>query len=161
MNSVVMLLFVLSQTCCKAGTESHGSASADSRVACRNYLLKGDLMKKKAILITIILVVLGCVPAMAQMVELADSDLELITGQASDIGVPQTFENADASQIRYNFELGALDMDSVIQNLQGTEFELPRTTISIESISTSTPFGAIDVRGINVDMEAGTTVRFF
>ncbi|WP_081435950.1 hypothetical protein [Desulfatibacillum aliphaticivorans] len=118
-------------------------------------------MKKKAILITIILVVLGCVPAMAQMVELADSDLELITGQASDIGVPQTFENADASQIRYNFELGALDMDSVIQNLQGTEFELPRTTISIESISTSTPFGAIDVRGINVDMEAGTTVRFF
>ena len=156
-----MLLFVLSQTCCKTGTESHGSASADSRVACRRYLPKGDIMKKSAVLITIVFVVLGCVPAMAQMVELADSDLELITGQASDIGVPQTFETTDASQIRYNFELGALDMESAIQNLQGAELKLPRTTIHIESISTNTPFGAFEAREINVDMEAGTTIRFF
>ena len=118
-------------------------------------------MKKKAVLLVIIFVVLGCMPALAQMVELVDSDLELITGQASDIGVPQSFADMDASQVRYNFQLESTDLNSLTQNLQGTEFNLPRTTITIESISTNTLLGPIEARGITVDMEAGTTVRFF
>lgn len=98
---------------------------------------------------------------MAQMVELADSDLELITGQASDIGVAQTFSNVDASQVRYNIQLDSLGLDTFTQGLEGTHFEMARTIITVDSITTQTLFGQVEARGITVDMEAGTTVRFF
>ncbi|MBI9075042.1 MAG: hypothetical protein JEZ02_06485 [Desulfatibacillum sp.] len=118
-------------------------------------------MKKMVVLITIIFVVIGCVPTMAQMVELGDSELELITGQASSIGVPQTFAGVDTSQVRYNIQMDSLDMDTLAQGLQGSEFEMARTIITIDSISTHSMFGQVEARGITVDMEAGTTVRFF
>lgn len=118
-------------------------------------------MKKRVFFYIFILVVFMCVPAMARMMEMTDSELELITGQASEIGVPLPVTSMDTSLLEHYVHLDALDLQTMVTDFNLAEIELAKTRITIDSLHAESFLGPIDVKGITVDMEAGTRIRFF
>lgn len=118
-------------------------------------------MKKLIVVCILVFVAMGSVPAMARMVELTDSEMELITGQASDIGVPTQAPALEMASVERYIHVDSMNLNTMAEDFGLAEIELARTVISIDSVETETFLGPVVAKGITVDMEAGTRIRFF
>ncbi len=118
-------------------------------------------MKKLTVVCIFVFIALACVPAMADMVELTDNEMELITGQASSTGLPMQAPNMDMAAIERYVHVDSMNLNTVAQDFGLAEITLARTVVTIDSVTSETFLGPVVAKGITIDMEAGTQIRFF
>lgn len=115
-------------------------------------------MKKTAFVVVLLLGMVFAIPAMAEKIEMTDSELALICAQGwgpgEDLTRNLTGEPEKALPEASLFPLDQLSMSKLADSSHGVEINLAPTVITIDSIRSETPMGIFAMGNLTVRVKA-------